>query len=93
MTVAGFIPRTESNHYHQSSFFLTKKRFCLPTLLALKISTTTRILAHVNIECLDDFYPKLKIYISGLILRMDNFATSQEYIIYERSSVSFKKNA
>jgi hypothetical protein len=33
-----------------------------------KITTHLRILAHVNIQCPDDRYPKLKIRISELIL-------------------------
>jgi hypothetical protein len=33
-----------------------------------KIATNPHILAHVNIACLDDWYPQLKIYISELIL-------------------------
>jgi hypothetical protein len=33
-----------------------------------KITTDSHILAQVNIECPDDRYPKLKIYISELIL-------------------------
>ena len=33
-------------------------------LLASKITTDPHILPHVNIECPDDRYPKLKIYIS-----------------------------
>jgi hypothetical protein len=36
MTIARFITWTESNRYHQSSFILTKKCFCLPPLLAFK---------------------------------------------------------
>jgi hypothetical protein len=33
-----------------------------------KITTETHILAHVNIDCPDNSYPKLKDYISELIL-------------------------
>jgi len=32
-----------------------------------KITTDPHILAHVNVECPDDSYPKLKIYVSELI--------------------------
>jgi hypothetical protein len=38
------------------------------------IITDPHIIAHVNIQCADDMYPKLKIYISSLIL------DSYEYI-------------
>jgi hypothetical protein len=47
---------------------------CFPTffacgpVLALKNNYRSYILAHVNIECLNDRYPKLKIYISDVIL-------------------------
>jgi len=33
-----------------------------------KVTTDSHILAHVNIECPDDSYPKLKDYISELNL-------------------------
>jgi hypothetical protein len=33
-----------------------------------KKTTNPHILAHANEECLDDGYPKLKIYISKLVL-------------------------
>ena len=33
-----------------------------------KITTNPHILAHVNVACPDDRYPKLKMYISELIL-------------------------
>ena len=43
--------------------------FCLvETSLIRKITAESHILAHVNIECPDDRYPKLKIYISEPIL-------------------------
>ena len=44
-------------------FCLLADPFCLQ-----KISTDPHILAHVNIECPVHMYPKLKIYISGLIV-------------------------
>ena len=51
------------------------KLFLLADLLWLrKIITDPHILAHVNMECPDDSYPKLDIYISELIL------DSYEYI-------------
>jgi hypothetical protein len=51
------------------------KLFLLADLLWLrKIITDPHILAHVNMECPDDRYPKLDIYISELIL------DSYEYI-------------
>jgi hypothetical protein len=47
---------------------------CSPDFLLVKpfrlqkITKDPHILAHVNIECLDDRHPKFKIYISELIL-------------------------
>ena len=41
---------------------------CMNPFWHRKISTDRRILDRVNIECPDDMYPKLKIYISELIL-------------------------
>jgi len=35
--------------------------------MASKITTDSHIRAHVNIECPDDRYPKLKILVSELI--------------------------
>jgi hypothetical protein len=52
--------------------YISNQRF--PTLfahapiLALKITIDPHILAHVNIVCLDDTYPKLKMYVSEMIL-------------------------
>jgi hypothetical protein len=43
--------------------FLHADPFCLR-----KLTTDPHILAHVNIECPDDWYPKLKLRISQLIL-------------------------
>ena len=40
-----------------------------------KIATDRHILTHLNIECRNDMYPKLKIYISEMIL------DSYEYIL------------
>ena len=43
--------------------------FCLGAPFGLrKVTTDPHILAHVNIQCPDERYPKLKIYISELIL-------------------------
>ena len=50
---------------------------CFPNVFAFgpiwlrKITTDPHILAHVEIECPDDRYPKLNMYISELIL--DNY--------------------
>jgi hypothetical protein len=45
--------------------------FCLvETSLIRKITTESHILVHVKIECPDDRYPKLKIYILDPILDM-----------------------
>jgi hypothetical protein len=43
--------------------------------LLQKITTDPHILAHVNIVCPDDRYPKLKIYISELILDSYKYIT------------------
>jgi hypothetical protein len=40
-----------------------------------KITMDPYILAHINIECPDDRYPKLKIYISRLILGSYKYTT------------------
>jgi len=45
------------------------------------------IFSHVNIECSDDRYPKLKMYISELIL------DSYEYISHECGSLSTRHGA
>jgi hypothetical protein len=56
--------------------FLYISNQCFPNLfargpvLALK---NNHILAHVNIECLDDRYPKLKIYISEMNLGSNEY--------------------
>jgi hypothetical protein len=44
------------------------KFFARGSLLAWKITSVLHILAHINTDCLDDMYPKLKIFISVLIL-------------------------
>jgi hypothetical protein len=57
------------------SVFDTSVTLYFPTLFLVadlfwlrKITTDPHILPHVNTECSDDRYPKLKIYISELIL-------------------------
>jgi len=59
-------------HLKPAFLYISNQRFpsffaCGP-VLALKNNHRSYILAHVNIECLDDRYPKLKIYISEMIL-------------------------
>jgi hypothetical protein len=50
-----------------------------------KITTDPHILPHVNIDCTDDRYPKLKIYISEIIydncVRVVHFATSKNLVV------------
>jgi hypothetical protein len=40
-----------------------------------KLTTDPHILAHVSIDCLDDMYPKLNIYISELVLDRYEYIT------------------
>jgi len=49
------------------------KLFCTDLFWLLKITMDPHILVHVNRVCLDDWHPKLKIYISELIFNSYEF--------------------
>jgi len=56
-------------HTHTHSVRVSKKTFWLTDPIWFrKITTDPNILVHVNIEWRDNWYPKLKTYISALIL-------------------------
>jgi len=59
------------------------KVFLIADLFRLrKIATNPHILAHVNIACPDDRYPKLKMYISELILDSYEYTPAANVTMY-----------